>query len=215
MTADIVRAFEETSNSLIRRKANRDAIANVFKSEQANIAELKATVQRIGDGITLIQEFSNTLRTDVISKFEDLLTKGVRQVFKKDYKISIEFTNTGNSVYADFYVTLPNGKKTNIANGEGGGLKDFVSILQRILYIILEPNKPSRIIFLDENLKALDAERSPLAFQFISELIRELGIQCVFITHSNAAKAMAGAPGVSLIEVVNDGTEAQVKVVRA
>ena len=211
----ISKTFDEASNNLIRRKANRDAIANVFKSEQANIAELKAKVQRLGDGITLIQSFSNTLRTDVISKFEDLLTKGVRQVFKKDYKISIGFANTGNSVYADFYVTLPSGKKINLANGEGGGLRDFVSILQRILYIILEPNKPSRVIFLDENLKALDSERSPVAFQFIAELIRELGIQCIFITHSNAAKAMAGATGVSLIEVVNDGTEAQAKVVRA
>lgn len=208
----ILKTFEDTKTGLIRRRANRDAVANVLESERENIRELEAKVQQLGDAVTLMQTFSASLRTDIVQKFEDLLTKGVRQVFQKDYKITIEFTDSANSVYADFFVTLPDGKKVNLAN-EGGGLRDFVGILQRILYIILEPSVPSRILFLDENLKALDSERSPIAFKFISELAIELGIQMVFVTHSHAAKAMIDTEGVSLLEISNDGDQATAKII--
>lgn len=211
----VLKNFETANIELIKRKANRDALANVIAAKQEDITTLQKKAQMLGDGVVLMQTFSNSLQSDVISKFEELLTRGVRQVFQKDYKISIEFQTTGNSVYADFYVTLPDGKKINLANGEGGGLRDFVGILQRILYVVLEPSKPSKLLFLDENLKALDAERSPVAFKFIAELIKELGIQCLFITHSQAAKAMADVEGVNLVEVVNDGNGAQAKVVKA
>lgn len=210
----ILKNFEDTRMDVIKRRANGDALANVIASERTNIDELQEKVTNLTDGVSLIQTFSTTLRSDVVQKFEDLLTKGVRQVFNKDYQISIEFQNTGNSIYADFYVTLPDGKKINLANGEGGGLRDFVGILQRILYIVLEPTMPSRVLFLDENLKALDAERSPIAFKFISELAIELGIQVVFVTHSQAAKAMADNPGVSILEVGFDGTQSQAKVIK-
>lgn len=208
----ILTNFEETRVNLIRRKANRDAVANVLAAEKKNIEELKLQVQQLKDAIALMQTFSNSLRSDIVHKFEDLLTKGVRQVFQKDYKIVIEFTNPANSVYAEFYVILPNGRKVTLGS-EGGGLRDFVSILQRILYIILEPSMPSRILFLDENLKALDKERSPEAFKFISQLAKELGIQMVFVTHAEAATAMLGIPGVSLIKVTHDGEQSQAKVV--
>jgi uncharacterized protein YjgD (DUF1641 family) len=209
----LLKNFEDTKTSLIKRRANRDAVANVLASEQDNITRLKDKVQQLTDGITLMQTFSTTLRSDVVGKFEDLLTKGVREVFKKDYKITIEFTNQANAVYADFYVTLPDGKKINLANGEGGGLRDFVGILQRLLYIILEPTQPSRILFIDEGLKALDVERSPIAFKFIAELTHELGIQVIFITHSQAAKAMSGTEGTSVVEISNDGDQSVVKVI--
>ena len=124
----ILMSYENTRTEVIKRRANRDAVANVLAAEQANIQELKTKAQMLADGVTLMQTFSNSLRSDVVQKFEDLLTKGARHVFQEDYKITIEFSNTANAVYADFMVTLPDGKKVNIINGEGGGLKDFVGV---------------------------------------------------------------------------------------
>ena len=207
-------SYENTRTEVIKRRANRDAVANVLAAEQANIQELKTKAQMLADGVTLMQTFSNSLRSDVVQKFEDLLTKGARHVFQEDYKITIEFSNTANAVYADFMVTLPDGKKVNIINGEGGGLKDFVGVLQRMLYLILEPSVPSRILFIDESFKALDADRAPVAFKFVAELGRELGIQIIWITHADAAKAMADAEGTSILGVAKIDGESQAKLIK-
>jgi DNA repair exonuclease SbcCD ATPase subunit len=206
-----LKKYKDLKEDIISRRANKESLERMVASYRADADALQASIQTLGDSVTLMQAFSGTLRSDVVQKFEGLLTKGVRQIFNKDYQISIEFSNSGNSVYADFYITLPDGKKVTLANGEGGGLRDFVSVLQRILYIILEPSRPSKVLFLDECFKALDAGRAPGAFRFISELCRELDIQVVFITHSPAAKDLVGNPGVSVLEVFNDGSGSQVR----
>jgi hypothetical protein len=213
---NLLEAFKEASDNVVRRKADRDATQSLIDGLEKEIADTTAGVNDVVDSIALVQNFSSNLRTDIVNRFEDLLTSGVREIFDKDYKIKIEFTTSGNSYHADFYMVLANGRKVSLAQGEGGGLKDFVSVLQRILYIILEPNKPARILFLDENLKALDSERAVSGFKFIAKLVKELDIQAVFITHSNAARVLLEAGvGVSVVEVTNDGTEAAVRPLEA
>jgi hypothetical protein len=165
----------------------------------------------LASSIAVVQNFSNNISTGIIDKFEELLTSGVREIFSKDYKIKIEFSTSGNSYHADFFVMLPDGKKINLAVGEGGGLRDFISVLQRILYIILEPSHPERILFLDESLKAMDAERSVAAFKFIAGLCKELDVQVVAITHSSAAKAMAETGAATVLEVSSDGSKSSIR----
>ena len=205
------RNFESMATYLTTRKANHGALLNVIKAELQNHNDVQAKAQSLADGILLMQAFSNTLRSDIIAKFENLLTDGVRRVFQKDYKITIEFQNMGNSVYADFMVTLPCGKRVNIVNGEGGGLKDFVGVLMRMLYIVLEPSKPARFICLDECFKAVDADRAPIAFRFIADLAKELDIQVLFITHSQAVKTLGDLTGIDVLEIVHNGTESVVR----
>ena len=205
--------YDTTRNSLIRRRANRDAIFNVLASEQTNIKDLKDKVQQLGDGITLVQTFATTLQSDVVHKFEDLLTRGVRAVFQEDVKIIIEFSSSANNVNADFMAVLPDGKKINIAV-DGGGLRDLVGVLMRLLYLVLEPTMPSKIMLLDESFKALDANRAAIAFKFIADVARELGIQCVWITHAGAARAMSEVDGASVLEISKVDGVSQVKLVK-
>ena len=72
----------------------------------------------------------------------------------------------------------------SMEDGEGGGMKDVIAVLNRILYLVLDPTRPAKILMLDENLKALDSWRAPSTFPIITKMARELGIQVVWITHS-------------------------------
>lgn len=202
-----------SKDGLLRKKAERDATSALLKQEKDTLESTTAGVSGLGNSIAVVQNFSSNMRTDVISRFEELITSGVRRVFNKDYKIKIEFSASGTSYHADFFVMLGDGKKVNLAVGEGGGLRDIISVLQRILYIVLEPTAPAKIVFLDENLKALDSERSVAAFTFISGLCKELGVQVVSITHAQAAKSMSETGIASVLEISNDNGEANVKPV--
>lgn len=165
----------------------RDNVRQMIAANDGRTKDLNDKQKRVSECIILVQRFSEGIQTGVVHRFEDLLTRGVRQIFGKEYKVTIEFATSGNTLNADFFMTLPDGKKVSLANGEGGGMRDLVSVLQRILYVVLEPTRPARILFLDENLKALDVGRAPAAFTFIKELCRELDIQVVFVTHQQAA----------------------------
>ena len=208
----LLRRYQSGKSDLDRRRANQVAVAGLISTEEDKLASYTAGVEGLSSSVAVVQNFSNNMRTDIISKFEDLLTSGVREIFDKDYKLKIELSASGNSYHADFFVVLADGKKINLATGEGGGLRDFVSVLQRILYIMLEPSQPAKIVFMDESLKALDSDRAIKAFRFIAGLCKELGVQLVCITHSQAAKAMSGFDGVSVLEVSSDGTQSNVKV---
>lgn len=203
----LIDKYKKSRDLLVRRRAEREATKGLLEQEELTLKALSGDLAVITDSIAVVQNFSSNIRTDVVKKFEELLTSGIREVFNKDYKVSIEFTTSGNSYYADFYIILPDGRKVGMSH-EGGGLRDFVSVLQRILYIIMEPSKPSKILFMDENLKHLDAERSALGFKFISGLLRELGIQTVFITHSMSAKGLSDA-NINIIEVSKSPDDTQ------
>lgn len=190
----------ELSRENSRRRGARDMVQKMIQDGKRKVEDLNASQLSIADGILLVQRFSEGIQSGVVQKFEDLLTRGVRQIFNKQYTVSIEFSASGNTLHADFFMTLPDGKKVNLAKGEGGGMRDLVSVLQRILYIILEPSHPARIIFFDEQLKALDVGRTPSAFIFVKELCQELGIQVVFITHAASAVELDG-DGVKVVSL--------------
>lgn len=175
------------------RRGARDSVLGMLSNNEAKVKDLNAKQQDISNGIVMVQKFSEGIQTGVVHRFEDLLTRGVRQIFNKEYTVSIEFSVSGNTLNADFFMTLPDGKKVNLAKGEGGGMRDLVAVLQRILYIVLEPTQPARILFMDECLKALDVGRAPIAFGFIKDLCRELDIQVVAITHQAGATDTDGA----------------------
>jgi hypothetical protein len=207
----LIKEVEEAKSGLIRRKANLQSLKALIEGEEQDMAGYASEVADLTDSIAVTQNFSNSIRMDIITKFEDLVTSGVREVFNKDYRVAIEFSNPGNSYHAEFYVYLPDGKKINLQAGEGGGLRDFIAVLQRILYIVLEPTKPSRIIFLDENLKHLDSTRAAAAFRFLTGLAKELDVQILMITHSAAAISLASAGMATVVEIGHDGQQVYAK----
>lgn len=149
----------------------------------AQVATLKAEATTISDAVLVTQAFAGQIQTGVIDKFEDLLNRGVRQIFERDYKIDIAFEAKANSFWADIYITLPGGNRIPMST-EGGGLKHFSALLSRILYIILDSTQPAKFLFLDESLAELDIWRSPAAYAFLTDVARELGIQIIFVTHN-------------------------------
>lgn len=198
------------------RRAELSVLEGDMAKATAALDETRAAATMAGDAILLGQSFSGSIQTGVIGQFEDLLTRAIRQIFGRDYEVHIEIAAKGNSLWADFRITLPNGNIVSLTDGEGGGLKDIVAVMSRILYLVLDPTQPARIMFLDENLKHLDGWRSPAAFPIIIKIARELGIQIVWITHSPAVVqdgGELGIDGVYRFSLVDDATVAD-KVVK-
>lgn len=197
----ILKEKDEINSLIIKRRYEQESLLSSINNLNIQKTEALDRTDKISKGILLMQNFSETLKKDIIGKFEELVTKGLCEVFEKDYRFSIEFSTHGSSLTADFIISLPDGKRVNMATGEGGGVRDFTSLLQRILYLILDPARPDRVLFLDENLKHLDSERAKRAFVFIKKILSELDIQTIFITHSSAVKEIENEKDINIIEL--------------
>ncbi len=166
-------------------KAHKNMYESVLDEINSKLNELTNKEKDVDQALVHIQNINLSLKDDIIKKFESLITEGIKEVFEEDYKIKIEMKKSAFKIIANINIILPNGKEVDIYEGEGGGIKDFVSVLMRIIYFILESEKRSPIIFLDENLKHLDSERALKAIEFIKKITEKFGITVVFITHLN------------------------------
>jgi hypothetical protein len=176
--------IKQINDLYISQVVARDMYMRTLSEKEKELNNITEKILILTQSIEILQDFHLNLEVSVIKKFEELITKGIQEIFGKQYKFIIEFKNENIGTSADFYVKIPeNDKIINLTSGEGGGIKDFVSVLIRMLYLILEPSKPARILFLDENLKHLDRERAIKALKFIKELAEKLYIQVIFITH--------------------------------
>jgi hypothetical protein len=204
--SDLVKVQE---TFITKRMAEEAMLKAELTAKRLRMDEAAKAVTMLGDAVSITQKFSDGIQSGVVQRFEDLLTRGVREIFDKDYAIKIELTAKGNGVSAEFYAILPDGKKVSLSRGEGGGLKDLVGILQRVLYVILEPSHPAKLICLDEAGKYIDATRGPAAFSFIANLCKELGVQVIWITHADAIKNMDDA-GIRVIRIGDSRGEGDV-----
>lgn len=195
--------LKEITQKIEIMEANRTANLGILHLKQNKLNQIESEISILEKSGKILQSFLSSVEHDIINRFENLISSGVKEVFEKNYEIKIVFSNTQNNINADFIVRLPDGKEVNIYEGEGGGLKDFISVLQRILYIILEPNRPDKILFLDENLKHLDATRAIKAFNFIRKLTKELDVQILFITHLDILNKISMEEDDNIIEVSN------------
>lgn len=168
---------------LTKLKAYTEMYRNKIDEYKAKISDLEQKIAMLDTSIQHIQSIGLTLKNDIVLKFEELITEALREVFEDNYKFKINFSKKLGRMNADFYIQLPDGKIVDIYNGEGGGVKDFVALLIRILYFELDKNKRTPVMFLDENLKFLDKERAIKAINFIKKLCNKLNIQVLFITH--------------------------------
>lgn len=191
------------------KRAELSVLQDDINVQTAAVSLAKEKAQHLSDSIIMTQSFSGSIQTGVIGKFEELLTRAVQEIFGRNYQVNIDLAAKGNSMWAEFHIVLPSGKKVSLTDGEGGGMKEVVAVLSRILYLVLDPTQPAKFMVLDENLGDLDEWRAPFAIPLITKIAKDLGIQIVFITHNKDLSAgdmsLQGAD-VYKFELVNDVT---------
>lgn len=179
LASELARARE----GVLRRKTQSDMLEAQAKSKIAVAEAAQKEMAEIADSVALVQAFAGQIQTGIIERFEDLINRGIREIFKEDYKVQVVFEAKSNSFWADLYITLPGGNRVPMSK-QGGGMKHLAAVLSRILYIVLDPTQPAKFMLLDETMKDLDEWRYPEGFRFIMDVATQLGIQVVWTTHS-------------------------------
>lgn len=136
-----------------------------------------------------------TRQSDAQHTIEELVTRGLTTIFNEELSFHVVQTQRGKTPEVKFLVKSRglNGRtvETSVMDARGGGLAAVVGFLLRLIVLLLDPAKKSRVLVLDESFSHVSAEyERPLA-EFLKELVDRTNTQIVMITHSEAYREFA------------------------
>lgn len=159
-------------------------------AESAKIEKLKTDSERYRKAVILTEKVIEAARSNVVGRFEDVLTLALRTVFDQSYAFKIECSSRWNQPTADFRV-ISDGldEPVDPLDAKGGGVVDVISVgLKFALLNILNVDGP---MIQDEPMKHLNAERAPTAGDFLSLISKGNKRQIIMATHQAAFREIA------------------------
>jgi hypothetical protein len=136
-----------------------------------------------------LREVSDYSRRKSIGRIEDTINSALLQIFSpRKIKAKIEFDLKAGRVGSTIWLT--NEEELEKAEHRGGGIRDLVSVLLRVMFKKMSHPQLDGPLILDESIKFLhsvEKERSYVnrAYKFLQELTTSLGLQFIFITNNS------------------------------
>lgn len=164
-------AINSTKNSI----AEVDSKISELEYEQITLKKCKPIIDDI------ISKFSSSL----LSKLEELLTIGLKKIFyDRNYSVQIKTVEKRNNKCVELLLNddgnLIPVKDSNVA----GGILVVIAVIIQIFFV-LNLDKVSKAIFLDEQLSQVSKIYVPKLMEFIKTLCEDTGLIVVLITHDN------------------------------
>lgn len=147
---------------------------NGLKDLQGNLGDLK----------DYIDKFADEYQGRVISFVEDLVTKGLLDVFGEGLGFKILSKERANQTTYDFVIVDSYvGTEVDPITAKGGGVVEVTAVLLRVILLYLNRHRLRQILVLDENLSHLALEYVPAMAELLRRLTDKLGIQIILISH--------------------------------
>lgn len=132
----------------------------------------------------MIQETAEAVQRRAHLRISTIVTRCLKAVFGEDaYEFGIEFEQKRGRTEANLHL-VRNSERVDPVGAVGGGVVDVCSFALRLACLVLSRPPRRKLLVLDEPAKHLSREYRP-AFRGVMEaLSEELGVQIIFVTHS-------------------------------
>lgn len=184
ISVDEIRRRVETAESAVsRRLGQRDQVAKQLSEAEQGIARAKEEVkdEEVTQDILIKASALSWERTK--GRIESLVDRALRAVFPdRDYRFVIEQETKRGASSINFL--LREGDLEIDLWEEGGlGVADVIGFALRSAYLVLHRPQVRPILFWDEPFCALAPDYIPNISRFVRQVVKELGIKAVMVTH--------------------------------
>lgn len=188
-----------------RKLGERSLLQKQLGEAQDNLTYLKDRAKSIIEAQTIIQKIAVETQTQLRFKIEDIVNKILETTFPEySFELEYEVKRGKSEANLKFYKGT---HQVDLIDGCGGGNVDCACIALRLAIWSLSDTRP--ILILDEATKHLSAADAPRFAEVFSIIAKELGIQVIMPTHSDAIRDVAD----NVYKVWLKGTESQVQKV--
>lgn len=172
---------------LSRTEGNRDAVQHSLFNSETSLNDAKAHQALLEQVTEVLRALADLKREEMRLKVENLVTFGLRSVFKEHLTFKIVSGERAKQSTMELkVVSIVNEVEveTDIVNAHGGGLVQVIALLLRIVILLFSRPAPARILILDESLAHLSREYLEPAAELLASLSNKLGLQILMVTHS-------------------------------
>lgn len=193
--ADVLGQFVVAQVALSRREGQYDQLKAQRESFQQ--AALKQTQESevFAMAGAFITRYSDEKESSVYTLVQELVSQGLTQVFDEELGFQVVPKSTGSRFSIDFQIvshpTPGVSLTTPVMEARGGGVAAVAGFLLQVVMILL--SDAPRVLFLDETFAQVSAEYEPRLAEFLSQLVDEIGLQIVLVTHSDAFEDVSDA----------------------
>lgn len=174
-----------------RYEASREMQVRAKKAVEESIVKL-GKVNKDRQDLTkaglFLRAVSDHSRQRSIGQIETTINAALRQIFApRDIRVKVEFDTKAGRINANVLMVNGEGEAEDILEGRGGGIRDIVSVILRIMFKKMVHPPLSGPIVLDESLRFLnsvDNENGYVvrAYQFLKEIAERFDEQFIIVT---------------------------------
>ena len=163
------------------------------------VEENKNLQEKFDDNIRkklILQKACETAREFSYDAVANIATLGLQEIFGTDISVEIVPGEINSTPTANFMVrTKYDGYETltNPTESDGGGVADIVSLAAFLCINILNDDRNSAPLFLDEPTKFVSAGHAEAVAKFIQDFAKDNNKQIIMVTHANDTENYADA----------------------
>lgn len=164
---------------MLRDDASKRSLA--LKEELDDLESLTSDLLDLKD---YVDRFTDEYQSRVIGFVEDLVTKGLQDVFSEELAFKILAKERAGQITYDFaIVDAYIGAEVDPLSAKGGGVVEVTAVLLRVILLYLNRHRLRQVLILDENVSHLALEYVPAMAGLLRQLADRLGIQIILVTH--------------------------------
>lgn len=162
-------------------------MAETGKALQAEIAQLKSTVDVLERAAGVLAKIGEDRQKDAQEKIESLVTQGLRKIFGEELSFHVIQSLKGRTPVVEFVIrsTLEDGTviETGVIGARGGGVTAVVGFLLRLVVLLLSSQGEDVILVLDETFAHVSDAYLPRLAEFLKEIVEKSKVQIIMVTH--------------------------------
>lgn len=167
-----------------KRRKQLDDLRNEKKAVEAELETLKQVISFFG---TLLDD----LRQRGYDEITKVVNEALKAVFSSTDTLKLVPTYFGQNLDVSLYLVTENNFLVDLKSGTGGGIKDLVSTVLRLLLLVAFYPPLPRFVFLDEVGKNISSDFQERFGMFLNQLSKKLNLQVLLITHQQSVAQYA------------------------
>jgi ABC-type iron transport system FetAB ATPase subunit len=189
---NLIQKFNSLKDLFNRKLGNYEATKQRLNMVEEQVINLTTKEDNLKKASIFLQSLSDTSRVQTIDKISQIVTDALQTVKDKNLEFKMQLNVERNQPSLEMKILNKlNGQEYSILDSFGGGISDIISMTLRIALLVLWKPKLSKVLILDEVGKFISVKDQELLAEFIKQISNKLGIQFVWITHSEVLTKVA------------------------
>ncbi len=179
------------NTNLVRSKIDKVLMKKQFIEEDLiEIRQRKSAAEEdIADALealTVAQTVAQLTQQQLEQQLSDIVTPAIQAIFGKPYVFKIKYVQKRKKTEAEIYLVDEQGYEYEPMTDNGGGICDVLALALRIACWKISKPQAAPILIFDEPLKFVSLDFYEDACNFLIEIVKQLELQVVMVTHVKA-----------------------------